>query len=382
MRAFYVVLDSFGIGASKDSASFGDSGSDTLGHIASKVPNFSLPMLESMGLGILKTHPSIKGLQTLNTYVARLEEVSASKDTTAGHWEMMGIKLEKPFPRYSEGFPKEIMDEFTERTGYGWIGNIPASGTVILDQMGEEHLNTGKLICYTSADSVFQIAAHVDVVSLEELYRVCKITRELMDKYNVGRVIARPFAGTPGKFFRLNEKRHDYSVKPIKRVYIEDLQEKGIETVSVGKIYDIFVGAGLNKQIHTDNNIDGMNKLLELAKTEPGNSFIFVNLVEFDSVYGHRRNTEGYYSALRDFDSFLERFLPQMKKDDYLFITADHGCDPEFPGSDHTREDVPMIVYSPSFKSFKNLGTLKGFMRGGATVLNLFGISSDSEPLF
>ncbi len=303
-----------------------------------------------------------------------MEECSVSKDTTAGHWEMMNVVIEKPFARYLNGFPPEIMELFETKTKMGWIGNFAASGTEILESMGEEHLRTGKVIVYTSADSVFQIAAHVDVVAPEKLYEICKITRAFLDEYQVGRVIARPFAGVPGKFVRLNNKRHDYSMKPTGRTLLEEMVEKGIETVSVGKIIDIFTGIGISRTIHTDNNADGMKKLKELQTSASDKSFVFANLVDFDALFGHRRELKGYYNALKDFDNWLGSFLNDMPTDDFLIITADHGCDPSFKGTDHTREQVPFIIYSPSYKNQENLGTQKGFSFSGFEAMKALGI--------
>jgi len=382
MRIFYIVLDSFGIGASEDAHLYGDAGSDTLGHIADKTEEFSLPTLEKLGLGVIKPHKKISDKPSAAAQTAILKELSGSKDTTAGHWEMMGITSEG-FTDFTKGFPKEIMDKFEQESGIGWIGNIPASGTAIIEDMGEEHLRTGKVIVYTSADSVFQIAAHVDVVPLEKLYNLCKIARKIVDPHNVSRVIARPFSGTPGNFFRLNNKRHDYVMIPPEKTFLEDLQENGVKNIGVGKIADIFSGRGIDDSFHTESNEDGMNRLLELQKTANEKSFVFANLVEFDSVYGHRRDLKGYYKALHTFDKFADKFISLMKNDDYLFLTADHGCDPSYKGTDHTRENVPLIVYSPALKQFKNHGLKNGFATAGATVLSLFKISTDKiAPLF
>ncbi len=376
MRVFFVVLDSVGIGEARDAADFGDSGCDTLGHIADQVEKFNLPGLESLGLGVIKSHPKLAKTPTLNSRVAVLEEISRSKDTTAGHWEMMNVPVLEPFPKYPDGFPAEIMDQFVAETGFGYIGNIVASGTQILEDMGEEHLRTGKLIVYTSADSVFQIAAHADVVSPEKLYEVCKKTREILDPYHVGRVIARPFSGTPGNFIRLNNKRHDYSIEPIDETFLQKLQSEGVRTVSVGKINDIFATVGIDEAHHTDDNRDVMKTLIKMRDTADEGTFVFANLVDFDSVYGHRRNVQGYYEALKEFDDFIPEFIDGMKDTDLFVITADHGCDPAFEGTDHTRENVPFIAYSPSYDKFENLGTKRGFMFGGVEALKHLGVES------
>jgi phosphopentomutase len=375
MRLFCIVLDSVGIGASADSHLFGDRGCDTLGHIAENVKNFSLPNLEKLGLGLIKPGIGLSSLKNSKTEIAILEELSASKDTSAGHWEMMGVPVTKPFPRFDKGFPPEITEKFSKLTGHHWIGNYPESGTTILETLGEEHLKTGKLILYTSADSVFQIAAHLDKVPIEELYRICKITRELVDPYNILRVIARPFEGVTGDFRRVNSLRRDFSMNPTGRSHLEVMQREGIKTIAVGKTGDIFNGVGIDQSIHTNSNNDGMEKTISLIKDAPDRSFIFTNLVEFDSVYGHRRNPEGYYEALKEFDSTLPRLIDDMKDEDYLFITADHGCDPTFKGTDHTREDVPLIIYSSSIKEFQNLGRIKGFDFIGKTALKLLGVN-------
>ena len=375
MRIFHFVLDSLGIGNAPDAENFGDKGSDTLGHIADNIDDFNLPNFEFLGFGYIKDHPKIKKYPGCGCRVAKMIEVSGSKDTSAGHWEMMGVKVDTAFAHYDKnGFSAEIMEEFEQITDRGWIGNYAASGTEIIKKLGDEHLKTGKFIVYTSADSVFQIAAHTDTISLEELYEVCKKTRNFLDKYKVLRVIARPFEGSSGNYTRLNSKRHDYSMTPVSRTYLEDFQSHGIKVIGVGKISDIFAHTGIDEKIHTDSNLDGMKRNLQLLETAPDRSFIFTNLVEFDAVYGHRRDVEGYYRALQDFDKYLPEFIAKMKDDDYLILTADHGCDPTYTGSDHTREMVPLIIYSNSLSGFENLGTLKGFMNAGNKIKEIFGI--------
>ena len=288
---------------------------------------------------------------------------------------MMGVKVDTAFAHFDKnGFSPEIMQEFEQVTNRGWIGNYAASGTEIIEKLGDENVKTGKFIVYTSADSVFQIAAHVETIPLEELYEVCEKTRAFLDKHMVLRVIARPFEGTSGNYTRLNSKRHDYSMKPTGRTYLEDFQEAGIKVIGVGKIPDIFAHIGIDEKIHTDSNMDGMKKNFELLDNAPDRSFIFTNLVEFDAVYGHRRDAQGYYRALQDFDKFLPDFIDKMNDDDYLILTADHGCDPTFKGSDHTREMVPLIIYSNSQNSFEDLGTLEGFMNAGNKIKEIFGI--------
>ncbi len=375
MRVFYFVLDSVGIGNAPDAAAFGDDGADTVGHIADAIDHFSLPNLESLGLGVIKRHNKIKAVKNPHSVVASMIELSNSKDTSAGHWEMMGVTLTQEFAHYDKhGFPPEIMRRFEQITQRGWIGNCAASGTEIIARLGEEHQKSGRFIVYTSADSVFQIAAHTDTVPLEELYEVCEKTRSMLDEYRVLRVIARPFTGQPGAYERLNAKRHDYSMPPPESTYLEALRGEGVSVIGVGKIPDIFAHRGIDSAVYTDSNIDGMRKTEQLLDSAPDRSFVFVNLVEFDAVYGHRRNVVGYYEALRQFDDFLPGFMRQMRSDDYLFITADHGCDPTFPGSDHTREQVPLLLWSPSISSFENRHEVTGFMHAGNAVKHIFGV--------
>lgn len=375
MRVFHFVLDSLGIGNAPDAEKFGDKGADTLGHIADKIDGFSLPNFEFVGLGYLKDHPKIKKYPGCGCRVGKMIELSGSKDTSAGHWEMMGVKVDTAFAHFDKnGFSAEIMQEFESITDRGWIGNIAASGTEIIEELGDEHVKTGKFIVYTSADSVFQIASHTDIIPLEELYEVCEKTRNFLDKHKVLRVIARPFEGPSGNYTRLNSKRHDYSMKPTGRTYLDDFQENGIKVIGVGKIPDIFAHIGVDEKIHTDSNLDGMQKNIELLETAPDRSFIFTNLVEFDAVYGHRRDVEGYFHALQDFDKYLPEFIDKMNNDDFLVLTADHGCDPTFKGSDHTREMVPLIIYSNSLDGFKDLGELEGFMNVGNKIKEIFGI--------
>ncbi|MGB8956296.1 MAG: phosphopentomutase, partial [Tumebacillaceae bacterium] len=337
-RVVFLVLDSVGIGAMHDAEEYGDVGSNTIGNIAKVVGGLSIPNLERLGLG------KIAPLQGVSADVAaignygKMAELSAGKDTTNGHWEMMGIKLDKPLPTYPDGFPPEIMDEFERRTGRKTIGNKPASGTEIIKELGDEHVRTGYPIIYTSADSVFQIAAHEEVIPLEELYNMCKIARELLvGEHAVGRVIARPFIGSEGNYSR-TANRHDYS-RDFGRTVLNEMDEKGLTVMGIGKIYDIYGGSGVNGKVGTKNNMDGVDKTIEQMKqVEKG--LIFTNLVDFDALYGHRNDPEGFAKAIDDFDKRLPEILDSLREDDLLILTADHGCDPTHPGTDHTREYV------------------------------------------
>ncbi len=371
-RAFLIVLDSVGIGEMPDAAEWRDEGSNTLRSIR-KHPTFSCPNLTKMGLfsidGVEEKIPSSR------TCYARMTEKSKGKDTTIGHWEIAGIYSPKPLPTYPEGFPKSVIDEFEKATGRGTLCNRPYSGTEVIKDFGEEHLKTGKLIVYTSADSVFQIAAHEELVPVEELYRYCQIARELLrGEHGVGRVIARPFTGEYP--FKRTPRRHDYSLTPPGETLPSIMKEKGFDVISVGKIYDIFAGVGFTESYPTVNNEDGMDKILSIAKRE-FNGLCFVNLVDFDMVYGHRNDVEGYARALSAFDKRLGELLPLLKEEDLLIITADHGCDPATPSTDHSREYTPMIAYGKQVKQGVNLGTRESFADVGATVLEWFGLSAD-----
>lgn len=373
-RVVFLVLDSVGIGAMHDAEEYGDVGSNTIGNIAKVVGGLSIPNLERLGLG------KIAPLQGVSADVAaignygKMAELSAGKDTTNGHWEMMGIKLDKPLPTYPDGFPPEIMDEFERRTGRKTIGNKPASGTEIIKELGDEHVRTGYPIIYTSADSVFQIAAHEEVIPLEELYNMCKIARELLvGEHAVGRVIARPFIGSEGNYSR-TANRHDYS-RDFGRTVLNEMDEKGLTVMGIGKIYDIYGGSGVNGKVGTKNNMDGVDKTIEQMKqVEKG--LIFTNLVDFDALYGHRNDPEGFAKAIDDFDKRLPEILDSLREDDLLILTADHGCDPTHPGTDHTREYVPLIVYGKNAKQGVDLGTRKTFADLGATIADNFGVSS------
>ena len=350
------MLDSCGIGNAPDSKAFNDEGANTLLTI-SKSGKFNIGTLISIGF----TH--IDGLSYLNkgelkSKVARLSEKSKGKDTTIGHWEIAGVVSEKPLPVFPDGFPQEILDEFSNQTGRKVICNKPYSGTDVIRDYGEKHLKTGDLIVYTSADSVFQIAAHESIVPPEKLYEYCKIARDILKgDFGVGRVIARPFEGEYP--FKRTPRRHDFSLEPLKETMLDRLKEKGFDIIGVGKINDIFAGKGLTEFVYTENNTDGMNKTTEYQK-KAFNGLCFVNLVDFDMLYGHRNDIDGYANALTEFDKWLEGFIRNMKSDDALIITADHGCDPGFPGTDHSRECVPFVLYGEKLEA-ENLGTISGY---------------------
>jgi len=367
-------MDSVGIGHAPDAAKFNDEGSNTLGHIESTAGLIHCPTLRSLGLANIA---DIKSDETpvIGAY-GKMEEVSTGKDTTSGHWEMMGHPVTVPFPTFYDGFPKELMDTFTKETGYGYLGNEVASGTEIIERLGVEHMKTGKPIVYTSADSVFQIAAHEDVIPLKDLYRMCEITRNkvCVGDYYVGRIIARPFVGEPGHFVRTSN-RHDYSRMPEHRMVQQELQAAKIPTVAVGKIGDIYAHVGWDESYPTKSNAHGMNVVPYLLGSSFESGLMMVNLVEFDSLYGHRRNVEGYKRAIEDFDYQLSGLLPLLKEDDLLIITADHGNDPTWHGTDHTRERVPLLAYSPSMNVAIDLGLRHSFGDIGQTVLANFGLS-------
>ena len=373
-RIIILVMDSVGIGHASDAAKFNDEGANTLGHIESTAGLIHCPTLRSLGLA------NIADIKTDETPVmgayGKMEEVSTGKDTTSGHWEMMGHPVTVPFPTFYDGFPVELMETFTKETGYGYLGNEVASGTEIIERLGVEHMKTGKPIVYTSADSVFQIAAHEDVIPLEDLYRMCEITRNkvCVGDYYVGRIIARPFVGEPGHFVRTSN-RHDYSRMPEHRMVQQELQAAQIPTVAVGKIGDIYAHVGWDESYPMKSNAHGMNVVPYLLGSSFERGLMMVNLVEFDSLYGHRRNVEGYKRAIEDFDYQLSGLLPLLKEDDLLIITADHGNDPTWHGTDHTREHVPLLAYSQSMKGAIDLGLRHSFGDIGQTVLANFGLS-------
>ena len=366
---FLVVLDSFGIGEAPDAALFGDEGSNTLGAIR-KHPDFHCPNLEMLGLFNIEGVGG--GVEAPSASFARMRERSMGKDTTIGHWEIAGLISKKPLPTYPDGFPDEVIREFEEKTGRGVLCNKPYSGTDVIRDFGEEHLKTGKLIVYTSADSVFQIAAHEEIVPVEELYRYCEIAREmLVGEHGVGRVIARPFAGD-FPFVR-TPKRHDYSLTPPKKTLCDLLFEAGLDVISVGKIYDIFACRGFTESHPTVSNADGMEKTQAIAARD-FRGLCFTNLVDFDMVFGHRNDIGGYARAMSEFDAWLGGFLNEMKENDLLIITADHGCDPSTSSTDHSREYTPLLMLGKSVKTGVELGTRPTFADISATILDYLGV--------
>lgn len=377
-RVFLIVLDSLGIGDAHDAAQFDDVGANTLGHICEKVGGLDVPCLEGMGLGNIGQFQGIHALKNQLAYTARLEEVSNGKDTMTGHWEMMGLHITKPFKTFTEtGFPKEFIDLFEEKTDRKCVGNYAESGTKILDDWGEHQIKTGDWIVYTSADSVFQIAANEEIIPLEELYKACEIAREIAmdDRWKVGRIIARPFVGKKKGEFVRTANRHDLALKPFGKTVLDSLKENQIEVIGIGKIPDIFVDQGITRKVKTVSNHDGMEKTIEIAK-EDFRGLAFLNLVDFDAVYGHRRNPEGYGQAIVEFDHQLEELLYCLNSDDLLMITADHGNDPTYKGTDHTRENVPLIIYSKSLQMPKHLGLLKSYAVIGATIADNFDVEN------
>lgn len=370
-RIVWIVLDSVGIGEMPDAVQYGDAGSDTLGNLARQRP-LSLPNLCRLGLANIKPLANLKRVAEPLGCFGRCALASAGKDTTTGHWEMAGVHLERPFPLYPNGFPREIMDVFERRTGRRWLGNCPASGTEIIQRLGAQHLRTGSPIVYTSADSVFQIAAHEEVIPVERLYGICRIAREILTgPHQVGRVIARPFVGTPGAFVRTANRR-DYAVPPPPDTLPDRLAERGVAVASVGKVAEIFLGRGFAASAKANNNADGMEKILSAMSRTPG-GLIWANLVDFDQLYGHRNDVEGYALALEEMDAWLPRLLGRFRPDDLLILTADHGCDPTTPSTDHSREYVPLLVHGPSAARGVDLGTRATLSDIGQTVAGNFG---------
>ncbi|MBO7320176.1 MAG: phosphopentomutase [Clostridia bacterium] len=372
-RIFLIVLDSFGIGEMPDAQAYGDEGSNTL-RACYKQKEFSVPNMARLGLfNIDGAECEEKASTPIGAY-GRMTEMSKGKDTTTGHWEICGIVSDKPFPTYLNGFPEDIIREFEEKVGRKVICNKPYSGTKVIEDYGREHLETGALIVYTSADSVFQIAAHEDIIPIEKLYEYCRIAREILKgDHAVGRVIARPFEGEYPDF-RRTPRRHDYSLVPPEATLLDELSAKGFDIIPIGKIYDIFAGKGLKEAIPTRNNAHGMELTMK-ALDEDFTGLCFTNLVDFDMVYGHRNDAQGYAKSLSEFDIWLGSFLEKMQKDDLLMITADHGCDPLTESTDHSREYTPLLIYGSGVKPI-NLGTRKSFADIGKTVADIFGIDS------
>ncbi|NLU52260.1 MAG: phosphopentomutase [Clostridiaceae bacterium] len=380
-RAIIIVLDSVGIGELPDAALYNDEGSNTLGNIVKTVghePWFSLKNLEQLGLGYVDGIDYLNKPEKVSGAVGRMAESSKGKDTTTGHWEIAGLILDRPFPTYPNGFPKEVIEEFERAVGRKSIGNYPASGTEIIQKLGEEHMKTGCPIVYTSADSVFQIAAHEEVIPIEELYDMCMKAREILQgEHAVGRVIARPFVGTPGNFKR-TDRRRDFSLKPIKKTVLDYAKEQGYEVRAVGKIEDIFAGSGITHAVHTHGNMDGVDNTIKWMK-EDFSGILFTNLVDFDMLYGHRNNTVDYAKALVEFDRRIPEILDAMKDGDILFITADHGCDPTTESTDHSREYTPLVMYGKNVKKGANIHTRSSFSDIAATIKDYLGIDGHIE---
>ena len=374
MRVFLVVLDGVGIGALPDAARYGDEGSDTLGHVARAVGGLRLPHLERLGLGCLHDAQGVRAVADPRGARGRLAERSPGKDSTTGHWELAGIVLDQPFPTYPQGFPLPLLERWCERVGRGWLGNVAASGTEIIQRLGEEHQRSGRYIVYTSADSVFQVAAHTAVVALEELYEACRVAREqLQGEHGVGRVIARPFAGEPGAYRRLGERRRDFSLPPSGPTLLDRLTEAGEPVLTVGKVDDLFAGRGVTEAVHTKDNADGQEILARLVRGS-GRGLVFANLVDFDQQYGHRNDPAGFARALEAFDDRLEEMVSHLRSDEMLMITADHGNDPTTPSTDHSREYTPLLVAGPRVRAGADVGTRPSFSDVGATVAEMFGV--------
>lgn len=376
-RVFTIVVDSLGVGALPDAADYGDAGTDTLGHISQRMEKFHIPNLQKLGMANLHPLKQVEAVERPMGYFACLSEASAGKDTMTGHWEMMGLYITEPFLTFTEnGFPKELIDELSERTGRVIIGNKSASGTEILEELAEEEIATGHMIVYTSADSVLQICGNEETFGLEELYRCCETAREITmkDEWKVGRVIARPYVGKKRGEFKRTSNRHDYALKPCGRTALNALEDAGFDVISVGKIFDIFDGEGLTESNKSKSSVHGMEQTIEIAKRE-FEGLCYVNLVDFDALWGHRRDVEGYAKELEQFDVKLGELLEVLGEDDLLIITADHGNDPTHTGTDHTREKVPFLAYSPSMEGSGKLEDMQTFAVVGATVADNFGVA-------
>ena len=375
-RIFVIVMDSLGVGSMSDSPEFGDVGVNTLGHISQSVDSFYMPNLQKMGMANLTPLKQVEPVEKSLGYYGKLNEKSRGKDTMTGHWEMMGLEVTKPFKTFTEhGFPPELIAELEKRTGHKVIGNKSASGTEILDELGEEEIATGHMIVYTSADSVLQICGNEETFGLDELYRCCEIAREITmkDEWRVGRVIARPYVGKKKGEFKRTSNRHDYALKPFGKTALNALQDAGLDVISVGKIRDIFDGEGITEAHKSKSSVHGMEQTIELAQKD-FHGLCFVNLVDFDALWGHRRNPRGYAEEIERFDVNLGKLLPLLQDDDLLIITADHGNDPTYTGTDHTREKVPFLAYSPSMTGDGELPETDTFAVIGATVADNFGV--------
>lgn len=371
-RVHLIVMDSVGIGEAPDAAQFGDVGSDTLGHIA-EVAGLTIPHLEQLGLGNIRPLKGVHEVKDNQGYYTKLEEVSVGKDTMTGHWEITGLNIQTPFRVFPDGFPDELLKKIEDFSGRKVVCNKPYSGTAVIDDFGEHQMKTGDLIVYTSADPVLQIAAHEEIIPLEELYRICQYVRDITldDPYMIGRIIARPYLGTPGNFQRTSN-RHDYALNPFGKTVLNDLKDAGKEVIAIGKINDIFNGEGITEAIRTKSNMDGVDQLITVMDKE-FTGLSFLNLVDFDALYGHRRDVKGYAEAIEAFDQRLPEILASLQEDDLLLITADHGNDPTAPGTDHTREYVPLLAYSPNMKGHGTL-TQGHYADIGATIAENFAV--------
>ena len=377
-RVFLIVLDSFGIGNMPDADKFGDEGSNTLLSV-SKSDKLSVPNMAKLGLFNIDEVDCFEGIDQPTATFARIREASNGKDTTIGHWEIAGVESENPLPVYPNGFPDDVIEKYKELTGRNVVCNKPYSGTDVINDYGEEHMRTGDLIVYTSGDSVFQVAAHEEVVPLEKLYEYSQMARDmLVGEHAVGRVIARPFVGNKKGEFKRTINRHDYSLKPPKKTVLDYIKAAGKDVIGVGKIYDIFDGEGITETVKTGTNDIGMRESLKLIDKD-FDGLCFINLVDFDSIYGHRNDVDGYANALTEFDLWLNDFMPKLRKDDIMIITADHGCDPGTPSTDHSRECIPLLVYGENVKSNNNLGTFTSFAHIGATVADYLGVEYQAD---
>ena len=382
-RIFTIVVDSLGIGAMEDSEKFGDVGVDTLGHIAESVETFNIPNLQKLGMANLHPIKNVSPVEKPLGYFMEMNETSVGKDTMTGHWEMMGLNIDKPFKTFTEtGFPKELIEELEKRTGHKVIGNKSASGTEILDELAEEEIATGNMIVYTSADSVLQICGNEETFGLDELYRCCEIARELTmkDEWKVGRIIARPYVGKKKGEFKRTSNRHDYALKPYGRTALNALKDNNFDVISVGKINDIFDTEGITEAYKSKSSVHGMEQTIEIAEKD-FTGLCYVNLVDFDALWGHRRDPKGYAEELEKFDVKLGELLEKLNDDDLLIITADHGNDPTYTGTDHTRERVPFIAYSPSMKGYGKLERAKTFAVVGATIADNFDVKMPENTI-
>ena len=382
-RIFTIVIDSFGAGEMPDAAQYGDEGTDTMGHISQNVDEFTIPNLQKLGIANLHPLKQVAAVERPMGYYTFLKEASTGKDTMTGHWEMMGLHITKPFKTFTEtGFPKELIDELEKRTGHKVIGNKSSSGTEILDELAEEEIATGHMIVYTSADSVLQICGNEETFGLDELYRCCEIARDITmrDEWKVGRVIARPYLGKKKGEFKRTSNRHDYALKPTNKTAMDALKENGYDVLAVGKIHDIFDGEGITDSVHSVSSVNGMDQTIDYAKTD-FTGLCFTNLVDFDALWGHRRNPEGYAAELERFDVKLGEFLKVLRDDDLLMITADHGNDPTYTGTDHTREYVPLLLYSPKLTIRGSLPESDSFADIGATIAANFGVAMPEKTI-